>query len=134
MKDAVLEEMRRHFRPEFLNRVDEIIVFHALDEDHLKQIVVIQLHRLQARLAERHITLELTDRAKTHLVRVGYDPAYGARPLKRALQREVENPLARLLLEGKIKDGTTVVADYDIKQGAMTFTPKTEPAAVGATS
>src|SRR5947208_9685590 len=103
MKDAVLDEMRRHFRPEFLNRVDETIVFHALDEDHLKEIVVIQLKRLQERLAERHITLELADAAKTHLVRVGYDPAYGARPLKRAIQKEVENPLGRLLLEGKIK-------------------------------
>src|SRR5208283_4260340 len=90
MKDAVLDEMRKHFRPEFLNRIDELIVFHALDEDHLKQIVLIQLRRLQERLADRKITLELTDAAKTHLVRVGYDPAYGARPIKRALQREVE--------------------------------------------
>jgi ATP-dependent Clp protease ATP-binding subunit ClpB len=124
MKEAVLEEMRRHFRPEFLNRVDETIVFHALDEDHLKQIVVIQLKRLQNRLAERHIVLELTEAAKTHLVRVGYDPAYGARPLKRAIQREVENPLGRLLLEDKIKDGQTVVLDYDVKKEQTTFTPK----------
>jgi ATP-dependent Clp protease ATP-binding subunit ClpB len=132
MKEAVLEELRKHFRPEFLNRVDETIVFHALDEEHLKEIVVIQLQRVQARLAERHINLELTSAAKTHLVRVGYDPAYGARPLKRALQREVENPLARLLLEGKIKDGMTVVGDYDVKKQAMTFVPKTEAAAVEA--
>ncbi|MCI0377294.1 MAG: ATP-dependent chaperone ClpB [Gemmataceae bacterium] len=124
MKDAVLDEVRRHFRPEFLNRVDEMIVFHALDEDHLKLIVVIQLKRLSERLAERHITLELTDTAKTHLVRVGYDPSYGARPLKRALQKEVENPLGRLLLEGKIKDGQTVTADYDVKKGSMTFTAR----------
>ncbi|MCI0739460.1 MAG: AAA family ATPase, partial [Gemmataceae bacterium] len=124
MKEAVLDEVRRHFRPEFLNRVDEMIVFHTLDEDHLKQIVVIQLKRLGERLAERHITLELTDAAKTHLVRVGYDPSYGARPLKRALQKEVENPLGRLLLEGKVKDGQTVVADYDVKKGQMTFTAK----------
>src|SRR5262249_36011770 len=79
-KDAVREERRRHFRPEFLNRVDEIVVFHALSEQHLKQIVEIQLGRLRHRLADRHITLELTDAAKTHLVTVGYDPAYGARP------------------------------------------------------
>jgi ATP-dependent Clp protease ATP-binding subunit ClpB len=121
MKDAVLDEMRHHFRPEFLNRVDETIVFHSLDEEHLKQIVLIQLKRLQERLAERRITLELTDAAQTHLVRVGYDPSYGARPLKRALQKEVENPLGRLILEGKVKDGQTVLGDYDVKKGAMTF-------------
>jgi ATP-dependent Clp protease ATP-binding subunit ClpB len=124
MKDAVLEEMRGHFRPEFLNRVDEIIVFHALDEDHLKDIVLIQLKRLLDRLAERKIHLELTAAAKTHIVRVGYDPAYGARPLKRAIQKEVENPLGRLILEGKVKDGQTIVADYDVKEGRMTFKPK----------
>jgi ATP-dependent Clp protease ATP-binding subunit ClpB len=124
MKEAVLDEMRHHFRPEFLNRVDETIVFHALDEKHLKEIVVIQLKRLQERLAERHITLQLTDAAKTHLVRVGYDPAYGARPLKRGIQKEVENVLGRLLLEGKIKDGQTVVVDYDVKQERLTFTGK----------
>jgi ATP-dependent Clp protease ATP-binding subunit ClpB len=124
MKEAVLEETRRHFRPEFLNRVDEIIVFHALDEEHLKRIVTIQLGRLLQRLAERSIKLELTDAAKTHLVRVGYDPSYGARPLKRAIQREVENPLARLILEGKVRDGQTVVGDYDVKKGAMMFTTK----------
>src|SRR5262249_36445979 len=95
MKEAVIEEMQRHFRPEFLNRVDEIIVFHSLTEDNLKQIVDIQLRRLSERLAERHITLELTDSAKGHLVRVGYDPNYGARPLKRAIQKEVETALGR---------------------------------------
>jgi ATP-dependent Clp protease ATP-binding subunit ClpB len=121
MKEAVMEEMRRHFRPEFLNRVDETIVFHALDEDHLKKIVLIQLKRLQERLAEHRMTLELTDAARTHLVRVGYDPAYGARPLKRAIQKEVENPLGRLIVEGKVKDGQTVVGDYDAKTGTMTF-------------
>jgi ATP-dependent Clp protease ATP-binding subunit ClpB len=124
MKDAVLDEMRQHFRPEFLNRVDEVIVFHALDEDHLKKIVTIQLGRVRSRLADRHITLDLTDAAKTHLVRVGYDPAYGARPLKRAIQREVENPLARQILEGKVKDGQTVVGDYAVSKGMMVFTAK----------
>ncbi|MCI0681729.1 MAG: ATP-dependent chaperone ClpB [Gemmataceae bacterium] len=121
MKEAVMDEMRHHFRPEFLNRVDETIVFHALDEEHLKQIVLIQLKRLQERLADRRITLELTEAARTHLVRVGYDPAYGARPLKRALQKEVENPLGRLILEGKVRDGQTVVGDFDGKMGQMTF-------------
>src|ERR1700738_254744 len=111
MKEAVLEEMRQHFRPEFLNRVDEVVVFHALSKEHLKQIVDIQLGNLRKRLEERHITLEVTEAAKEHLVRVGYDPAYGARPLKRAIQKEVENILGRLLLEGKIKDGQTVIGD-----------------------
>jgi ATP-dependent Clp protease ATP-binding subunit ClpB len=124
MKEAVLDELRNHFRPEFLNRVDEVIVFHALSEEHLKDIVVIQLKRLRERLADRHISLELTDAARTHLVRVGYDPAYGARPLKRAIQREVENPLGRLLLEGKIHDGETVVVDFDSQSGRLTFTPQ----------
>jgi ATP-dependent Clp protease ATP-binding subunit ClpB len=128
MKDAVLEEMRRHFRPEFLNRVDEIIVFHALTEGHLKQIVEIQLGRLRARLADRHITLQLTDAARSNLVRTGYDPQYGARPLKRAIQKKIETPLGRLLLEGKIRDGQTVVVN-GAESGDLTFLP--EPVAVG---
>jgi ATP-dependent Clp protease ATP-binding subunit ClpB len=121
MKNAVLDELRQHFRPEFLNRVDETIVFHALSEEHLKQIVEIQLGHLRRRLEERHITLELTDRAKEHLVQVGFDPAYGARPLKRALQREVETALGRQLLEGKIRDGQHVVVDYDSRKGQLVF-------------
>ena len=124
MKDAVLDEMRRHFRPEFLNRVDELIVFHALDEKHLKDIVLIQLRRLQERLAERKIALELTDAARTHLVRVGYDPSYGARPLKRALQKEVENALGRLILEGRVRDGQTIIGDCDVREGKMVFRSK----------
>lgn len=121
MKESVMDEMRKHFRPEFLNRVDEIIVFHGLTEEHLKQIVDIQLGRLRARLAERHITFELTDAAKTHLVHVGYDPAYGARPLKRAIQKELETALGRQLLEGKIRDGQHVRIDYDQKGSVLTF-------------
>ena len=123
MKDAVLEELRRQFRPEFLNRVDEIVVFHSLNEEHLKKIVDIQLRGLQQRLAERHITLELTDAARTHLVRSGYDPTYGARPLKRALQREIETPLGRLLLKGEVRDGQTVRVDSNHDHdGQLTFT------------
>jgi ATP-dependent Clp protease ATP-binding subunit ClpB len=105
MKDTVLDELRHHFRPEFLNRLDEIIVFHALNEEHLKQIVEIQLAGLRKRLAERHIELELTDAARAWLVHSGYDPAYGARPLKRAIQREIETPLARKILSGEIAEG-----------------------------
>jgi len=113
MKDTVLEELRGHFRPEFLNRVDEVIVFHALTEQHLKQIVNIQLNGLRKRLAERHIELELTDRASEHLVRSGYDPSYGARPLKRAIQREIETPLARRILGGEVRDGHRVMVGLD---------------------
>ncbi len=126
MKGAVLEEMRHHFRPEFLNRVDEIIVFHALSEEHLKEIVEIQLSRLRQRLAERHIGLELTDAARTHLVRTGYDPLYGARPLKRAIQREVETPLGRRILKGEVRDGQTVLVGLDPSSGELKFTAQSE--------
>jgi ATP-dependent Clp protease ATP-binding subunit ClpB len=125
MKETVLEEMRRQFRPEFLNRVDEIIVFHSLSEEHLKQIVEIQLNRLRARLAERHITLELTEAARENLVRTGYDPQYGARPLKRAIQKKIETPLGRLLLKGEIRDGQTVVVDAENLGGELRFVPET---------
>ncbi len=123
MKEAVLDEMRHHFRPEFLNRVDETIVFHALSEEHLKQIVDIQLGRLRGRLADRHITLDLTDAARLNLVRTGYDPHYGARPLKRAIQKKIETPLGRLLLRGSIRDGETVLVDGDPEGGELKFTP-----------
>jgi ATP-dependent Clp protease ATP-binding subunit ClpB len=119
MKTAVLEEMRRIFRPEFLNRLDEIIVFHALDEEHLKQIVEIHLNRVRKRLEERHISLELSDTAKSHLVKVGYEPTYGARPLKRAIQKEVETPLGRLLLQGQVRDGQKVKVDYEENKGLV---------------
>jgi len=108
MKDSVLDAMRHHFRPEFLNRVDEIIVFHALTVEDLKKIVDIQLERLRARLGERRIKLELDEQAKEHLAEVGYDPVYGARPLKRAIQREIETPLSRLILKGDVKDNSAV--------------------------
>jgi ATP-dependent Clp protease ATP-binding subunit ClpB len=121
MKATVLDELRRHFRPEFLNRVDEIIVFHGLTEEDLKQIVEIQLERLRERLAERHITITLDDAAKTHLVRTGYDPTYGARPLKRAIQKEIETPLARLILQGTVKDGQTVLIGYNGSRGELDF-------------
>jgi ATP-dependent Clp protease ATP-binding subunit ClpB len=123
MKETVLEELRGHFRPEFLNRVDEIIVFHALTEEHLKQIVEIQLGGLRKRLADRHIELELTDRVRGHLVHSGYDPSYGARPLKRAIQREIETPLARRILGGEVRDGHRVVVDLD-PAGHLVFESK----------
>jgi ATP-dependent Clp protease ATP-binding subunit ClpB len=125
MKNAVLDEMRRNFRPEFLNRVDEIIVFHALSEEHLKKIVDIQLLRLRQRLDERHIRLELSDKARTHLVEAGYDPSYGARPLKRTIQKEIETALGRLLLKGEVHDGDTIHIDYNSDRGSLNFTPVT---------
>jgi ATP-dependent Clp protease ATP-binding subunit ClpB len=125
MKDAVLAEMRHHFRPEFLNRVDEIIVFHALSEEHLKKIVDIQLGRLRQRLQERHIRLEWSERARAHLVEVGYDPSYGARPLRRTIQKEIETALGRRLLQGEIRAGQTVHVDYNPDRGGLTFTPVT---------
>ncbi|MGA2274614.1 MAG: ATP-dependent chaperone ClpB [Bryobacteraceae bacterium] len=123
MKEAVLEEMRAHFRPEFLNRVDETIVFHSLAEEHLKQIVDIQLGRVRARLADRQIKLELTDRARSNLVRTGYDPAYGARPLKRAIQKKIETPLGRLLVGGKVLDGQSILVDAASETGELSFQP-----------
>ena len=129
MKDAVLSELRAEFRPEFLNRLDEIIVFHALTEEHLKEIVEIQLSGLRARLAERHITLELSDQARTRLVREGYDPVYGARPLKRAIQREIETPLARRLLGGEIHGGEKVMVDVDPAGAGLRFRSEPVPAA-----
>jgi ATP-dependent Clp protease ATP-binding subunit ClpB len=128
MKDSVLDAMRRHFRPEFLNRVDEIIVFHALTVEDLKKIVDIQLERLRRRLEERRITLELSEEAKAHLARAGYDPVYGARPLKRSIQREIETPLSRLILKGEVKDNTVVRAE--VEGDLIAFT--TRPVAAGA--
>ncbi len=125
MKEMVLEEMSALFRPEFLNRVDEIIVFHALSEEQLKQIVEIQLGRVRARLADRRITLTLTDAARAELVRAGYDPRYGARPLKRAIQKKIETPLGRLLLEGAVKDGQTITVDVG-SGGELTFNSEVE--------
>jgi len=108
-----VDELPHRFRPEFLNRIDEVIVFHALDEEHLKKIVEIQLAHLRSRLMDRRIALELTDAARASLVRSGYDPRYGARPLKRAIQKRIETPLGRLLIQGAVKDGQTVHVDVD---------------------
>jgi ATP-dependent Clp protease ATP-binding subunit ClpB len=121
MKAEVLGALRQQFRPEFLNRVDEIVVFHSLSREHLKQIVEIQLGRLRTRLAERHITLELTDQAREYLAFAGYDPSYGARPLKRTIQKELETPIGRLILKGDLADGQTVIVDQDRKGGGLRF-------------
>jgi ATP-dependent Clp protease ATP-binding subunit ClpB len=121
MRATVLDELRQHFRPEFLNRIDEIVVFHALTEEQLKSIIEIQLDRVRERLADRRIGLEISDEAKAHLVHAGYEPAYGARPLKRAVQREVETPLGRKILAGDVRDGDLVRIGFDRDRGALTF-------------
>ena len=119
VEPQVMDVVRGHFRPEFLNRLDEIILFHRLGQDHMAPIVEIQVGRVQALLKDRKIVLELTDAAKRWLGRVGYDPVYGARPLKRAVQRYLQDPLAEQLLGGKVPDGSTVRIDEG--DGALTF-------------
>jgi ATP-dependent Clp protease ATP-binding subunit ClpB len=125
MKNQVTGELRAHFRPEFLNRVDEIVVFHALGNEHLAKIVEIQLERLRARLTERRITLTVTPDALQNLGRRGYDPVYGARPLKRLIQQEIETPMARQLIKGELRDGDTAVVD--LKDGQIVIVPTVAP-------
>jgi ATP-dependent Clp protease ATP-binding subunit ClpB len=112
-EERVLGALRDHFRPEFLNRVDEIVVFGRLDREQLAEIVELQVARLRRRLDERGVELELTDAAAELLAREGYDPAYGARPLKRLVQRRIENPLAQRILAGEVRDGDRVVVDAE---------------------
>ena len=107
-RQYVLAEVRAKFRPEFLNRLDEIIVFHRLGRDQMGRIVDIQMGRLQKLLADRKIALEIDDQARTWLANQGYEPAYGARPLKRVIQRNVQDALAEKILAGEVKDGDTV--------------------------
>jgi ATP-dependent Clp protease ATP-binding subunit ClpB len=111
MQKRVLQALRNHFRPEFVNRIDDLIIFHTLKREELRYIVHLQLQRIQKLLSEQKISLELTDAAQNHIVNVGYDPTYGARPLKRAIQRELENPLATKILEQTFGEGDTVVID-----------------------
>ena len=117
---AVMEVVRSHFRPEFLNRLDEIVLFHRLGQQHMGGIVDIQIARVQKLLADRKVTLDLTDAARAWLGRVGYDPVYGARPLKRAVQKYLQDPLADLILKGEVKDGSTIRVDEG--DGALTLT------------
>jgi ATP-dependent Clp protease ATP-binding subunit ClpB len=120
VRTVVMGELRQHFRPEFLNRVDELVVFHPLGTEHLIKIVEIQLERLRNRLAERRITLAISPAALQHLGERGYDPVYGARPLKRLIQQELETPIAKLLVKGELRDGNT--ASVEMKNGALLVT------------
>ncbi len=122
MHKRVTQALRGHFRPEFLNRIDDLIIFHTLKRDELYQIVGLQIQRLQKLLAEQKITLELSGAAQDYIVNVGYDPVYGARPLKRAIQRELENPIATKLLENTFVEGDTIA--IDCVDRALTFSKK----------
>ena len=119
IKAAVMEEVKQHFRPEFINRVDELVVFHALDNAHIANIARIQLQRLQQRLASRDMRLEVSDAALAEVVKAGFDPLYGARPLKRAIQQIIENPVSKMILQGKF--GPNDVVPVDFKEGEFTF-------------
>ncbi|MEC7533487.1 MAG: AAA family ATPase, partial [Pseudomonadota bacterium] len=120
VEDQVMDVVRAHFRPEFLNRLDEIILFHRLAQEHMAPIVDIQVARVQKLLKDRKIVLDLTEAAKKWLGRVGYDPVYGARPLKRAVQRYVQDPLADMILAGNVPDGSTVRIEEGDGELAMT--------------
>ncbi|HZL97745.1 MAG TPA: ATP-dependent chaperone ClpB, partial [Terriglobales bacterium] len=124
IRDRVMEELRRVFRPEFLNRLDEIVLFHSLGKEELSRIVEIMVRELNDRLADRKITISLTPAAKTRIAEIGFDPAYGARPLRRALQKRIEDALAMRILEGEFSEGDRVSVDVDPK-GGFTFTHST---------
>ncbi|CAJ0689635.1 ATP-dependent chaperone ClpB [Ralstonia wenshanensis] len=119
IKGAVWQEVKTHFRPEFLNRIDEVVVFHALDQRNIESIARIQLKRLSARLAHMDLALEISDEAVAKLASAGYDPVFGARPLKRAIQQQLENPVARMILEGKFAPKDVVPVDY--RDGQFSF-------------
>ena len=119
VKLAVMGEVKTHFRPEFVNRIDEVVVFHALGEANIKSIASIQLQYLAKRLAAMDMQLKVTDAALAEIASAGFDPVYGARPLKRAIQSEIENPLAREILAGNFMAKDTVQVDY--KAGRMQF-------------
>jgi ATP-dependent Clp protease ATP-binding subunit ClpB len=123
-REAVTRVLQAHFRPEFLNRIDEIVVFHQLDKEQLAVIVDIQLKRVGRLLREKGFSLEVTPEAKSFLAETGYDPDYGARPLKRAIQRELQDPLALKILAGEFKPGETILVDRGLQ--ALTFTPRVE--------
>ncbi len=143
MKNRIMGELKKVFRPEFLNRIDDVIVFHKLAKDEIKEIVELLLRRIRESMAERELQLELSDDAKEMLVEKGWDPAMGARPLRRAIQRYVEDPLADFVLRESVPSGSTVmvekpVAADDGSEGEVKLTviepaPKPTPVGVGAT-
>ncbi len=132
-KGRVMDELKKHFRPEFLNRVDDIVVFHPLGEEQLTHIVDLRLHDLEKLLRDRKITITLTDKARTLLFRSGYDRAYGARPLTRAIQRLLQDPLAMCILSGEVRNGDHVSVDATGDKLSFSATHP-GPHAVAATS
>ncbi|MBF2037385.1 MAG: ATP-dependent chaperone ClpB [Leptolyngbyaceae cyanobacterium T60_A2020_046] len=116
MRDRVMEAMRANFRPEFLNRVDELIIFHSLRQEQLREIVKLQIQRLEQRLSDRKMSLTLSEEALDWVAQVGFDPVYGARPLKRAIQRELETPIAKGILRGEFQDGDRIYADVELER------------------
>jgi ATP-dependent Clp protease ATP-binding subunit ClpB len=127
MREAAMDALRAEFKPEFLNRVDDVVVFRPLSREDLSRIVEIQLARLRKLLAEKHITLELGEKGREAVADAGYDPVYGARPLKRAIQRMIQDPLSTRLLQGDFGPGDHVVVDEG-KDGNLEFTKGTPPA------
>jgi ATP-dependent Clp protease ATP-binding subunit ClpB len=122
-QEAALSAAREHFKPEFLNRLDDIVVFHSLGSEQLAAIVEIQVERLASRLASRRLTLQVTDAAREWLAITGFDPVYGARPLRRLVQTAIGDPLARALLAGEIADGDTVLVDVTDERDALSVEP-----------
>jgi ATP-dependent Clp protease ATP-binding subunit ClpB len=129
VKEAVTGELKNHFRPEFLNRIDETVVFHALGAAHIEAIAAIQIKVLQERLARLDLTLDVSATALAELAKVGFDPVFGARPLKRAIQQRIENPLSKLLLEGKFAPKATIQVTVDPVQAPGVFAFKGQSAA-----
>ena len=125
MKAEVTRQLKQAFRPEFLNRVDEVVVFHALDREQLVSIVDIQLRRLERRLADKNIPFELSEGARRWLAEAGYDPVYGARPIKRTIQKSLESEIARRVLAGVVVEGQTLLVDVD--DGKLTFASEPAP-------
>jgi ATP-dependent Clp protease ATP-binding subunit ClpB len=119
IKEVVWEEVKTYFRPEFLNRIDEVVVFHSLDAKHIEKIASIQIKRLASRLAQQDMLLEISDVALSELARAGFDPIFGARPLKRAIQQQLENPIAKRILEGQF--GPNDVVPVDFRDGKFVF-------------
>ncbi|MFD9737196.1 NDP-hexose 4-ketoreductase, partial [Umezawaea sp. NPDC059074] len=129
MKNKVNDELKKHFRPEFLNRIDDIIVFHQLTQDQIIEMVDLMINRVEAQLKNKDMAIELTDRAKKLLATRGFDPVLGARPLRRTIQREIEDALSEKILFGEFPPGSTVVVDAEDDDEGLTFRPRARLAA-----
>jgi ATP-dependent Clp protease ATP-binding subunit ClpB len=121
MRRRVMEAVKAQFKPEFLNRIDDLIIFHGLGIEEIKAIVEIQVRKLEQRLLEKRMQLRMTEKAKGWLAKEGFDPAYGARPLKRVIQKEIQDKLALKILEGKFKEGDTITVDVEERKGELVF-------------